>query len=172
MSAPTAPDAFRNAMSRWASSVAIVTGHHGNGDVGLTVNSLISVALQPPTLLVSLSETADSTPVIERSGTFGVSVLTAAQRPVSERFARAIPSEEKFRGLPVHRGTLGVALLDGALATFECRVERIVPVADHHLVVGHVVTVEIGGDDLPLTYFRSHYAEPTAPGSLRLGPGP
>src|SRR5579871_4778346 len=164
--APIDPEQFRRTIARWVSGVAIVTGRHGSFDVGLTVNSIISVALRPPTLLISLSETADSTPVIERSGVFGVSLLTAAQRAVSERFARSIPSAEKFEGLAVHRGTTGVALLDGALATFECRVERTVPVADHHLEVGVVVAAEGTGDELPLTFFRSHYGEPAAPGTL------
>ncbi len=170
--APIDPEQFRRTIARWVSGVAIVTGRHGSFDVGLTVNSIISVALRPPTLLISLSETADSTPVIERSGVFGVSLLTAAQRAVSERFARSIPSAEKFEGLAVHRGTTGVALLDGALATFECRVERTVPVADHHLEVGVVVAAEGTGDELPLTFFRSHYGEPAAPGTLRVHLGP
>ncbi len=169
---PIDPDLFRQTIARWASGVAIVTGRDGSFDVGMTVNSVISVALRPPTLLVSLSESADSTPIIERAKVFGVSVLTAAQRPVSERFARAIPSTEKFGGLPVHRGTTGVALLDGAIATFECRLDRTIPVADHHLEIGLVVAAEGGSDDLPLTFFRSRYGEPAGPGSLRWASGP
>ena len=166
---PIGPEEFRRAMARWASGVSIVTGRDGSFDVGMTVNSLISVALRPPTLLVSLSESADSTPVIERSKVFGVSVLHAAQRPISERFAEAIPSEEKFAGVEVHRGSTGVALLNGSLATFECRVEAVLPVADHHLVVGTVVAVEVGPDELPLAFFRSRYAEPAARDLLKLG---
>lgn len=169
---PIDPEAFRHAIARWASGVAVVTGRDGSFDVGLTVNSLISVALRPPTLLVSLSETADSTPVVERSKRFGVSLLSVAQRSVSERFARSIPSAEKFEGIPLHRGTTGVALLDGALATFECRVEQVLPLADHHLVVGVVVAAETGGDDLPLTFFRSRYGEAGPDGTLRLRPDP
>jgi flavin reductase len=169
---PVDPDEFRRTIARWASGVAIVTGRSGSFDVGLTVNSLISIALRPPTVLVSLSESADSTPIIEREGVFGVSILTVAQRSISERFAQAIPSEEKFAGLPVHRGTTGVALLDGSLATLECRVERTVPVADHHLVVGLVVAVGSGPDAVPLTFFRSRYGEAGAPGTLRFPVGP
>jgi len=167
--APVDPDEFRRTIARWASGVAIVTGRDGSFDVGLTVNSLISVALRPPTILVSLSESADSTPVVERSRVFGVSVLTTAQRSVSERFALAISSQEKFAGLSVHRGTTGVALLDGALATLECHVTQVIPVADHHLIVGLVVAAHGGSDDLPLTFYRSHYGEPGAPGTLKLG---
>jgi len=171
-SAPVDPDSFRRTIALWASGVAIVTGRDGNFDVGLTVNSLISVALRPPTLLVSLSETADSTPIIERAGVFGVSVLTVDHRAISERFAKAIPSGEKFSGLSVHRGVTGVALLDGALATLECRVERSIPVADHHLVIGTVVAAAVGSAALPLTFYQSRYGEAAAPGTLKLGTTP
>src|SRR5579863_6207790 len=145
--APVDPDEFRRTIARWASGVAIVTGRDGSFDVGLTVNSLISVALRPPTVLVSLSETADSTPIIERSKVFGISLLTVGQRAWSERFARAIPSSEKFDGIPFHRGNTGVALLDHTLATLECRLERTIPIEDHHLEIGTVVAAEPGVDD-------------------------
>ena len=162
------PKAFRRAIARWATGVSVVTAHAAGTDYGLTVNSLTSVTLEPPLLLVSLNLAADTTPVVKESKAFGVSVLTSDQREVSEKFATTLQPKAKFEGISVHRGALGVALLDEALATFECRVEREMVVSDHALFVGRVVGAAEGASGNPLIFFRSQYAENDGSGGLRL----
>lgn len=162
------PAGFRALMSRWATGVSVVTASDGDHDAGLTVNALLSVSLAPPSVLVSLMDGVDTLPVLHRGGHFGVSLLAADQRHLSERFARPCPSAEKFEGVPVRRGVTGVALLDGALGTMECRLVRSTAVFDHHLLVGEVVRLELGNDTSPLLYFRSDYATAEEPGRLRL----
>jgi len=161
--------AFRAAMARWATGVSVVTAHEDGRDTGLTVNALLSVSLSPPSLLVSLQRDADTLPVLHRSRAFAVSFLGADQRALSERFARAVPSEEKFRGSQFHRGATGAALLDDALAALECRLVSETPVYDHVLVVGEVVRLEEGRDRSPLLFYRGAYAEEDADGRLRPG---
>jgi len=159
---------FRSVMGRWATGVSVVTAHDPSGDAGLTVNALLSVALDPPSLLVSLQQGVDTLPVLRRSRSFGVSFLSAAQRELSQRFARPVPSEEKFRGVAFHRGTSGVPLLDGALAALECRVVSESPAFDHVLVVGEVLRIEEGADGAPLLFYRGLYADPEGPDRLHL----
>jgi 3-hydroxy-9,10-secoandrosta-1,3,5(10)-triene-9,17-dione monooxygenase reductase component len=164
------PQAFRGLISRWASGVSVVTAREGDRDSGLTVNSLVSVSLHPPTLLVCLTHDADSTPVIQRTRRFAVNLLAAAQRPLSERFAQAIPAHEKFSGVALHRKGNGPARLDGALAAFECEVVQIYTSTDHQLVLGQVVDQEIGPDVVPLLFYRSGYGEPSGPDTVKLPP--
>jgi flavin reductase (DIM6/NTAB) family NADH-FMN oxidoreductase RutF len=159
----------RTLMSRWATGVSVVTARDGPLDAGLTVNAFLSVSLSPPSVLVSLTKDADTTPVIEKTGLFGINFLAADQRALSERFARPVPSGEKFAGLPIHRGPTGVALLDGTLGAVECRVVSRVPVYDHVLFVGGVVHQELGRDAPPLLFFRSAYAEAEGSDRLHLG---
>ena len=157
-------------MGRWATGVSVVAAHHAGHDAGLTVNALLSVALAPPTLLVSLSNDVDTLPLIERSRHFGVSFLSAEQRALSERFALTIPSDEKFEGVAVHRGPRGSPLLDGGLGGLECRFLSRTPLLDHSLVLGEVIATEIGTERAPLLYYRSGYAEADGPDRLRLVP--
>lgn len=164
--------AFRHLMTRWSTGVSVVTAHDGSGDSGLTVNALLSVSLTPPSLLISLTQDADTTPVIQRSGSFVVNFLAADQRTVSERFAQALPAERKFRDLPIHRGNTGAALLDGTLGAAECKVVGWIPRYDHVLVVGEVVHQELGRDAPPLLFFRSGYSEADGNGRLHLPPPP
>jgi flavin reductase (DIM6/NTAB) family NADH-FMN oxidoreductase RutF len=167
---PPGADEFRRAMGRWATGVSVLTAHGGDGDAGLTVNALLSVSLEPPSLLASLHRDVDTLPVVEGSRAFAVSFLSHRQREVSERFARAVPSREKFRDLPVHRGVTGAPLVDGALGVLECRLASATTAFDHRLLLGEVVRIEPGADDAPLVFFRSAYASLDGDGRLRLPP--
>jgi flavin reductase (DIM6/NTAB) family NADH-FMN oxidoreductase RutF len=167
---PVDASAFRTLMSRWATGVSVVCAHDADRDAGLTVNALLSVSLTPPALLVSLSNEVDTLPFIERSGHFGVSFLSAAQKAVSERFAQVIPSDEKFEGIAFHRGPNGSPLIDGGLAALECGVRSRTRLYDHTLVVGEALYTEIGVERTPLLYYRSGYAESDGSDVLKLAP--
>jgi flavin reductase (DIM6/NTAB) family NADH-FMN oxidoreductase RutF len=167
-----AMESFRRMMARWATGVSVVTAHHAGHDDGLTVNSFLSVSLAPPRVLISIMNDADAYSTIRSSGAFAVSILSADQRAISERFAKHTAATEKFAGISIHRGQTGAALLDGCLAGFECRVDQEIDAKDHRLFLGQVVAVEEGIDAAPLLFFRSHYAEVEPDERVRLPPGP
>jgi flavin reductase (DIM6/NTAB) family NADH-FMN oxidoreductase RutF len=154
-----APTEFRRWMGRWASGVSIVTARSGETDAGLTVNSFLSVTLEPPTVLVALTHLADTTPVLEAARSFAVNLLAFDQRPLSERFALPSTPAEKFELLPLRRGRTGAALLEGTLGAIEAEVEQTFDVADHRLFLGRVVALHPGRDVAPLLFFRSRYSE-------------
>ena len=166
---PIAPERFRNAMGRWATGVTVLTAHAGEEDAGMTVNAFLSVALAPPSVLVSLQREVETLPVLRRARRFGVSVLAAAQRELSRRFSQAIPSPEKFRGVPVRRTPSGTPLLDGAVLALECRLVSEAAAFDHVLVVGEVERLEEGAEALPRLFYRGQYGEADGEGRLRLG---
>lgn len=165
---PADPNGFRRLMARWATGVSVVTARDGGKDDGLTVNSFLSVSLTPPRVLISIMTDADAWSTIRRSSAFAVSVLSADQRAISERFAQHLPSNEKFAGIAFHRGVTGAALLDGALATFECDVSQEIDAGDHSLFLGRVVAANEGIDAPPLLFYRSGYAEAEPNDRVRL----
>ena len=167
---PIDPKEFRRLMNRWSTGVSVLTAREDDRDFGMTVNALLSVSLEPPLLLVSLSNGADTTPVVERTGAFAVSFLAAGQRHLSERFAQTTSPEEKLRGVAVSRGPLGLAAIDGALGSMECRVRSVLPVADHRVIVGEAVGLVFGADGVPLIFYRSGYAQADGPTGLQLPP--
>ncbi len=164
------PTLFRNLMARWATGVSVVTASEQGQDFGLTVNALLSVSLSPPSVLVSVTHDADSTPVIRRTGRFGVNVLAYDQRSVSERFAQMIKPSEKFLGIELTRGAHDVPLLPGVVSAFECRVARTADWEDHVLIIGEVETAHTGRDVPPLVFYHSGYAEAEPPDKLWLPP--
>jgi flavin reductase (DIM6/NTAB) family NADH-FMN oxidoreductase RutF len=66
---PNVTEAFLAAFRHHPSGVAIITADAGDGPVALTVSSLISVSLSPPTVAFSLSETSSSAQTVGRAET-------------------------------------------------------------------------------------------------------
>ncbi|MER7607734.1 flavin reductase family protein [Nocardioides sp. NPDC127503] len=62
-------DEFKRAFRLHPAGVAIVTADAGDGPVAMTVSSLFSVSVDPPTLVFSASAMASSTPTIQRAET-------------------------------------------------------------------------------------------------------
>ena len=149
---------FKLAMSHFASGVTVVTTEHDGMPYGMTVASFASLSLHPPLVLVCIEKSAKSHDAIVAAGNFGVSILGASQADVSGRFASR--AEDKFSGVSVRRGELGVPLIDGAICALECRVSAQLPGGDHTIFVGEVVDAQTA-DGAPLVYFRSGYREIT-----------
>lgn len=147
---------FKEAMSRFASGVTIVTTEHEGALYGMTVASFASLSLHPPLVLVCVAHKAKSHDAIRASGKFGVSILASTQGDLSGRFAAKI--EDKFAGVSHHRGENGVPLLDGAVCTLECRVHDQFVSGDHSIFTGEVLNAEVS-DAAPLAYYRSAYRE-------------
>ncbi|MPY38008.1 flavin reductase, partial [Streptomyces adustus] len=167
-------DEFRAAMARLAAGVVLVTAQEppldpddptapGGEDVGMTATAFLSVSLDPPLVLVSLRTGSRMDDLLDEQPCWAVSVLTEGQRHIAGRFAMKgrISDRLLFADLPYVRGEVsGAPLLDGALATLECRTEQRVTAGDHTLVIGRVLSARVpsteGG---PLLYFRGRYRQ-------------
>jgi flavin reductase (DIM6/NTAB) family NADH-FMN oxidoreductase RutF len=138
MSAPITVDplTMRRTIGRFATGVAVVTTVDGDEPHGMTVNSLTSVSLEPPLLLVCLTTGARTTDAVVGAGRFAVNILGARQEEIAMRFARR--GEDHFAGLPLTYGEQGVPIVPDALAHLECTVERHFEAGDHTVVFGHV----------------------------------
>src|SRR3990172_1133423 len=79
--------AFRNAMGRFATGVAIVTTRHGERDYGSTVSSVASVSLKPPLLLCCFRNESETGTALHECGSFAVSLLGSPQEGIARRFA-------------------------------------------------------------------------------------
>ena len=147
---------FKLAMSHFASGVTVVTTEQEGTPYGMTVAAFSSLSLHPPLVLVCIEKSVRTHESIAAAGKFGVSILNGTQADVSNRFASR--TEDKFSGVATHRGTTGVPLIDGAIATLECSVREQFAGGDHSIFVGEVVAIETA-EGVPLVYYRSGYRE-------------
>jgi flavin reductase (DIM6/NTAB) family NADH-FMN oxidoreductase RutF len=149
---------FKLAMSQFASGVTVVTTEHEGVRYGMTVASFASLSLHPPLVLICIEKSVKSHDAIAAAEKFGVSILAKSQAEISGRFASR--RDDKFDGVAVRAGELGVPLIDGAICTLECRLHASLPGGDHTIFVGEVVDAQTT-ESAPLVYFRSGYRELT-----------
>ena len=156
------PARYRQAMGRFATGVAIVTSSCRGHDVALTVDSLTSVSLDPVLLLVSLHAEARVLEGVEEGAPWGVSILTASQRALATWLGEpGRPLHDQLARVPHTRGPVtGVALVEDALATLECRTHAVHVAGDHSIVVGEVVGLQARPTDAAaLIHYRGGLGE-------------
>lgn len=148
------PEAFRAALSRFASGVTVVTVATEQTLHGMTASSFASVSLEPPRILVCLDKSSRTRALL--AGTFAVNILRADQQAIARDFAHA--GDKPFGSLSHEIGASGAPLLHGAIAWIECSTSSIVDGGDHDIVVGDVTSCR-SGDGEPLIYYARDYRE-------------
>ena len=153
------PVDFRGAMRHLAGGVSVITVGRGKDITGMTVTSVSSLSVDPPSLIVSINRAASSWPLLKRLGFFGANILTADQLDVAERFAGkgGLTGAERFAGAQWTTGASGVPLLVGALAAIDCEVEDIVERHSHAIVIGRVRDVRLSSRTAALAYWQGQY---------------
>jgi flavin reductase (DIM6/NTAB) family NADH-FMN oxidoreductase RutF len=132
---------FRAAMRQLTGGVSVITAGRAGEITGMTVTSVSSLSLDPPSLIVSINRSASSWPLLKQDGFFGVNILHADQRDIAERFAgkNRVKGANRFTGAEWIRRVSGVPLLVGALAAIDCAVEDIIERHSHTIVVGRAL---------------------------------
>jgi flavin reductase (DIM6/NTAB) family NADH-FMN oxidoreductase RutF len=144
---------FRQTMGCFATGVAVVSCKRGEELFGMTVNSLTSVSLAPPLVLVCFNRGARTEHAVREAGIFGVSFLREDQSELSNRFARN--AEDHYAGVAVGYED-GVPLLAESLAHLVCRVANVYDEGDHSIVLASVLRAAAGAG-APLLFFRGKY---------------
>jgi flavin reductase (NADH) len=146
----TLRDELRDALSRWASGVAVVAVRDDDEVIAMTVSAFTSVSMYPPLVLVCIDEQGHLLPSLLEAGRFTVSLLAQGQKRLAAFFAEKLPSaDDPFAD--------GDPVLPGSLAALVCTVWEAYPGGDHRIVVGRVERVFPGDADAPLLYHRRQY---------------
>lgn len=157
------PAQLRDVLRFWTTGVTIVSAAHGGLQHGMTVNSFTSLSLEPPLVSVSLEKVTRTHSLVMQAGRFGVSILAAEQRELSDRFAgRESESGDRFAGVEVFYLESGSPLLAQALAFFDCAVSARHDAGTHTIFISEVLAAGAATDAdgrKPLAYFNRGYRE-------------
>ncbi|SRR5258708_1732583 len=149
------PRAFRRCLGLFATGVTVISAMENGAPIGMTANSFSSVSVDPPLILWSVQKSSKSFPALRAADCFAVNVLASDQVPLATQFARS--GTDKFATAKWQKGKIGVPLLDGVAARFECCREAVHDGGDHTIIVGRVLSFE--SFDRPLLVFaRGRYA--------------
>lgn len=147
------PNLFKQAMSQFASSVAVVTTAWEGEMVGITATSFCSVSLFPPQLLVCIAQERYTHKLISNSHCFAISILGAQQLAWGHRFAGLQPGiTDRFADIDYTVAITGCPILPGSISWFDCELAHDYLSGDHAILVGNVVAAGTLEGDLPLLY--------------------
>ena len=150
---------FRGAMRQLTGGVSVITTGRGKDISGMTVTSVSSLSVDPPTLIVSVNRGASSWPLLQRYGAFGVNILASDQIDIAERFTGkdGLKGAARFAGAEWRTRASGVPLLVGALAAIDCEVEEIIERHSHAIVIGRVRDLQVSSRTAALAYWQGQY---------------
>jgi flavin reductase (DIM6/NTAB) family NADH-FMN oxidoreductase RutF len=151
-------DSLREVMRGWPTGVAIVTGISNGIRRGLTVNSLASVSLDPPRVIISLANLSRTKELVMESRIFGVSMLGESQQHIADIFSgKVVEEEDRFLGLETFTLVSEVPLLKVARGFLDCQVVHIFPMMHSTLFIGEVRAAQSDLGMPPLVYLNRGY---------------
>ena len=159
---PAAVDgqAFRDAMSRIATAVHVVTTDGPSGRAGATMTAVTSVTDRPPTLLACLNAASRANGLVKANRVLCVSTLGVEHGRLAEIFAgrTGMHGEDRFAEGRWSALATGAPALDGARVALDCRVVEASEVGTHTVFLAEVVAVRLGPAGTPLVYVDRAYA--------------
>jgi len=132
-------DTFRHAMAQLAAPLTVVTCYGPDGwPIGLTVNAVSSLSVQPPLVLMCLNRTNQSHDAVVTADRLCMHVLEPGQEEIALRFAAPL---DRFAGQRIHHGEapelldVGVRLILTPDGTRDG--------GDHTILLGRVVSATV-----------------------------
>ncbi|MCY1241736.1 4-hydroxyphenylacetate 3-monooxygenase reductase component [compost metagenome] len=153
------PISYRDAMSRLAGHVQIITVADGVERRGVTVTASCSVSDSPPTVLACLNGANPRNEIFTRSDSFALNLLGDEHRAMAHAFSGRdqLDMNLRFALGQWTKLTTGSPILTNAIASFDCRLIEVKTIATHLVLFGEVVDVAIGPARPPLIYVDRGY---------------
>lgn len=146
---------LKDAFGRFATGIGVAAcAREAGGYSAITINSFTSVSLNPALVLWCLEKRASAYTDFMAAGSYSVSILSARQKHLSERFARYQP--EPLDAEEIEVWDTGAPLLKNRLAGFDCKITTRHKAGDHVILIGEVVRFD-SVEGMPLVYFASNY---------------
>ena len=152
--ATSARGEFRRVMGHLPTGVVVVAALVDDAPVGMAINSITSVSLDPPLIAICIDNKSSTWPQIRAAGSFTVSILPAHDHQAPRRFSG--PSENRFDGVGWHSHETG-PVLDDSVAWIDCEVHQEHSAGDHTIVVARVLDLGTAEDGQALLFFRGQY---------------
>jgi flavin reductase (DIM6/NTAB) family NADH-FMN oxidoreductase RutF len=148
---------FRKAMRRLTSAVSVISTLHDGVRFGITVTSVTSVSMAPPSLLFCVNRSSRLHDPVIRSGRFCVNILHAHQIDIADAFSGRTPGADRFLCGEWASDEEDVPYLIPAQANVFCEADAVSSYGTHSIVIGKVREVAVRGQVAPLLYQDGQY---------------
>jgi flavin reductase len=153
------PARFKDAMSRVAAAVHVVTTDGPAGLGGITATSVASITADPPMMMFCINKSSSSYTRMVENGVFCINALAPAHEALSNVFAGRTDErlDARFESGDWRKLATGAPALAGAVASFDCRLVETKEVTTHVIMIGTVEAVDFGAEGEGLAYVHRNY---------------
>lgn len=147
--------------SEFAESVSVVTVRKGEKINAMTAAWAIPVSHRPALVVVHIAPQRYTHDLIMGAKEFGLSILSEDQVEISQHAGTLSGrNTDKFESGIIKTKpsrVISTPVLEGCIATMECRLEKAIAMGDHTIFVGRVVALEKDPNKKPLLLHRGVY---------------
>lgn len=147
-------------MGHFPTGVCIVALENKDGSIAaMTVNSVVSVSLEPLLLCWSLHNSSGRFDLFANASRFSISILEQGQSGKALNYASR--GEPEVQTGDFGKSASGLPIVAGALAHFECRSYAQHLAGDHTLLLGEVtgLSTSPAGDAQALTFYKGEFLD-------------
>ena len=149
-------EAFRKTMGQFCTGVVVATACDDKQPIGLTLQSFVSISLDPLLVGISPGKSSVTWPLIREVGKFCINILAHDQKSICEAMSKS--GKDKFMNIDWNLSQRGFPVFPGNIATTECDIESEYEAGDHTIVIGRVTDFELNDHEKdPLAFFRGGY---------------
>ncbi len=127
--------AFKDALARLASGVAIVSCWDGSTPRGLLVSSITGLSVEPPRFLFCVRKEASSHDALLAAGACGIAILAADDEAEALRFASPAQAHERFTDPRWDLAKPHAPRLHAGLTSAACVIDQTIDAGGHTVVV-------------------------------------
>lgn len=147
---------LRKIMGKFATGVAIATCmDEAVRPVGITINSLTSVSLDPPLILFCVSKKSGTLAAFMACENFALNILGHTQKDIAHNFSRY--NHDKFQNINWKKSSNDLPVFENSIAIFECKKYACHDGGDHEIIIGEVLSASGNSKQSPLLYFSGNY---------------
>ncbi|WP_428649851.1 flavin reductase [Roseibium sp.] len=156
---PLDKQSFREAMSRIAAAVHVVTTDGPGGRMGATVSAACSVSDEPASILICLNRNTRIHGAVLKNRRFCLNTLSDDHEEISEAFAGRdqLEMDDRFAKGDWTRLATGCPALDSARLSVDCEVFSVTEMGTHSIIVGTVADLRMTDPGKSLLYVRRGY---------------
>ena len=149
-------DNFRLAMRRYIYSVSIMSNKDNAGNPNaITVSSVTSISMNPPSLLICINKSSRIHNSIELGSKFCINLLNNEQKDLSNVCSDEDMYDQRFKDK--NWNLQNIPFLVNAQANIFCKVDKLTSYHTHSIVIGLVEDAKYADEISTLTYVDGEY---------------
>jgi len=149
-------DNFRLAMRRYIYSVSIMSNKDkANNPNAITVSSVTSISMDPPSLLICINKSSRIHDSIKLGSKFCINLLNKEQEDLSNICSDEDMYDQRFKNK--NWNLENIPFLKNAQANIFCKVDKLTSYHTHTIVIGLVEDANYADEISTLTYVDGEY---------------